>query len=75
MSSALHHVNLLDKLKYMRLHVQDQIKFIFDRTKLHPVENLTSFIREILSFHYVPFFFYKHRIDTYAPNPVSDNRG
>lgn len=36
MSSILHHVNLLDKLKYMRLHVQDQVKFIFDQYQITP---------------------------------------
>lgn len=40
--------------------------------ELHPLENRTSFIRQ-LSFHYVSFSFYKHTAETNIPDPAPDN--
>lgn len=33
-SLVLHHVNPLDKLKFMRFHVWDPVKFLFDQHQM-----------------------------------------
>jgi len=38
-----------------------------------PTSKFNWFYQRDIVIHYVTFFFCKHRIETYAPNPVSDN--